>query len=530
MINNMVLNKQSTDELLATEDNETDKELVFAAVDLGSNSFHITLAKFEHENIQIQGVLKHRIQLAAGLNKYNKLSKDSIARSVECLKLYGQRLQGMPADRVKALATYSLRKAKNANEFLREAELALGYPIEVISGTEEARLIYSGVAHYEATKEKLLVIDIGGGSTEFATGKGFNTELLDSLQMGCVSFSRQFFPNGDIKKIGFKKAITATRLQIVSIEDLYLREGWDDVVGTSGTIETIFYLLKDRNLIDNAITYKGLKILKKEFLQAEKVENLELNASALNRREIIVSGLAIMLGIFKSLKIKRMRISEAALREGILFDLLGKSHNKDVRDKAIHGLRDRFHVNADQARRVGNTAKKIFKMVKSSWELDKKEWRQLLSWAAEIHEVGMALNYSQQQKHGDYIIRATDISGFSLQRKKQLALLVRANRRKFPQYLFDEVEHSKERVALIRLSRILRLAVLLNHRRRDGIKIPHTIEVEDAPSMGIDKGVGKDRMKLYFSSHFLEDMTLVAADLEQERQFLAYADYTLEYE
>ncbi len=508
---------------------QSEQDKVFAAIDLGSNSFHLTLARFEHENMQIQGVLKHRIQLAAGLNKYNKLSKESISRSVECLKLYGQRLQGLPAARVKALATYSLRKAKNSRDFLKVAEKALGYPIEIISGTEEARLIYSGVAHYEASKEKLLVIDIGGGSTEFATGKGFNTELLDSLQMGCVSFSTRFFPDGDIKKSGFKRAITAARLQLLAIEDLYLREGWDEAIGTSGTIESLFYLLKERNWIDDEITASALKKLKKEFLQAGKVENLNLSGNAQNRKEIIASGLAILLGIFKSLKLDAMRISDAALREGILFELLGRSHNEDIRDKAIQGLRDRFHVNVDQARRVGNTAKKIFKMVKKDWELDKKEYRQLLRWAATIHEVGMALNYSQQQKHGEYIIRATDISGFSLQRKNQLALLVRSNRRKFPLHLFDTLEHQTDRINLIRLARILRLSVLLNHRRRDGIKIPHTIEVKNHPLTSIGSEQGKDTMRLFFPRRFLKDMTLVAADLEQEKQFLDHAGFSLEY-
>lgn len=508
---------------------KADQDKTFAAIDLGSNSFHLTLAKFEHENIQIQGVLKHRIQLAAGLNKYNKLSKESIERSVECLKLYGQRLQGIPPQRVKALATYSLRKAKNSLEFLRVAEKALGYPIEVISGTEEARLIYSGVAHYEASKQKLLVIDIGGGSTEFATGKGFVTELLDSLQMGCVSFSTLFFPDGDIKKSGFKRAVTAARLQILSIEDLYLREGWDEVIGTSGTIESIFYLLKERSWIDDGITVDALKKLKKEFLLAGKVENLNLTGTSQNRREIIASGLAILIGIFKSLKLKSMRISDAALREGILFELLGRSHNEDIRDKAIQGLRDRFHVNVDQARRVGNTAKKIFKMVKKDWGLDKKEYRQLLRWASTVHEVGMALNYSHQQKHGEYIIRATDISGFSIQRKNQLALLVRANRRKFPLGLFDVLDHKNKRIKLIRLARILRLAVLLNHRRRDGIKIPQTIEVENRPYVKIDSEQGKDSMSLFFPKHFLKEMTLVAADLEQEKQFLNKVGFTLDY-
>ncbi len=494
---------------MSTDDglNQQEEE-IFAAVDLGSNSFHLTLAKFEHQNIQTIGKLKVRVQLAAGLNRYNKLEKDSSDRAIECLNQFGQRLQGMPVNQVKALGTYTLRKARNSKKFLLKAEKALGFPIEIISGREEARLIYSGVAHCEITQKKLLVVDIGGGSTEFATGIGFSSELLDSLQMGCVSFSRRFFRNGEVKKSSFKKAITATRLELLSIEDLYLREDRDEVIGTSGTIEAVHLLLKERGLVDDVILYPALKALRKEFITKGNVENLTLPESIQDRKEIIASGLAILMGVFKSLKITEMRPSPAAMREGILFELFGAAQNEDIRESSVLGLRERFHIDNNQARRVYKTAKTIYRMVKHDWNIEKKGLKKLLRWACYTHEIGLSLNYSNHQKHGEYIIQSTDIAGFSLQQRNQLALLVRSSRRKFPMDLFNELGTDEQAQNLVYISRILRLAILLNHRRRDTSTLPESIKVN------------KKRMELCFKKGYLAEMTLLKADLEQESSFL----------
>ena len=493
------------------------QENVFAAIDLGSNSFHLTLAKFEHQNIHTIGTLKTRVQLAAGLNRYNKLEKESMDRAFVCLKEFGQRLEGMSPHNVKALATHTLRKARNAKKFLIQAERVLGFPIEVISGEEEARLIYNGVMHYETTQKKLLVIDIGGGSTEFATGTSFTLELLNSLQMGCVSYSEKFFKHGEIKKSYFKKAITATQLELLAIEDLYLRDDWDEVVGSSGTIEAIQLLLKDRKLIDNTITYPALKLLQKEFVNSGNAEGLKLPEAIQNRREVIASGLAILIGIFKSLKIVQMRASPAAMREGILLELFGATQNEDIRENSILGLREKFHIDTDQARRVYKTAKKIYRMVKTDWAIEKKGLKKLLRWCCYIHEIGLSLNYSNYQKHGEYIIGAMDITGFSVQKKNQLALLVRSCRRKFPKELFTEIESQTNTEDLIRLARILRLAILLNHQRRDGCTLPQKIKVD------------KNSMELYFDEGILHRKPLLKADLEQECGFLKRKQLQLKY-
>ncbi len=378
----------------------------------------------------------------------------------------------------------------------------------MISGREEARLIYSGVSHYDVSDKKILVIDIGGGSTEFATGQAFYSDLLDSLQMGCVSFSRKFFKKGEIKKSSFKKAITATRLELMAIEDIYLRDDWDKVVGTSGSINAIELLLKTNNLNQDGITYPALIQLKNQFILSGTVENLNLPESIANRKEIISSALAILIGIFKSLKIKKMATSKAALREGILFELLGKNNNQDIREDSIIGLRDRFHIDIDHAKRVQKTAKKLFRMVKKGWDIDKIELRQLLRWASYTHEIGLSLNYSNQQKHGEYIITNTDIAGFSQQKKHQLALLVRSCRRKFPIKLFDELEDKTLSIELVKISRILRLAILLNHRRRDNTILPESIELQG------------DEMCLNFKHNALDTMSLLKADLDLEKEFL----------
>jgi len=341
--------------------------------------------------------------------------------------------------------------------------------------------------------------------------------LLDSLQMGCVSYSIKFFNNGDIKKKYFNKAITATRLELLSIEDIYLRDDWDEVIGTSGTIAAIELLLKEKDYYQDGITYSALQLLKKEFIEAGNVENLVLPESISNRKEIISSGLAILIGIFKSFKIKKMLTSQAALREGILFELLGKNNNEDIREHSIFGLRERFHIDIDQAKRVQKTAKKLYKMIKKDWDIDDKELRQLLKWASYTHEIGMSLNYSNQQKHGAYIINSADIAGFSLQQKNQLALLVRSCRRKFPLKMFTEIEDMNLSTSLIKLARILRLAILLNHRRRDNTILPESIKIEGA------------HMHLSFKANILDNMRLLEADLELEKEFLESHELILSY-
>lgn len=485
-----------------------DSSPIIAAVDLGSNSFHLTLAKLEHNSLQIIGRLKEKVRLAEGLDHNNCLDEDSQDRALACLTQFRQRINEMPLEHVRAVGTFALRKAKNAHHFLSKAEKALGFPIEIISGHEEARLIYEGVAHFQLTNKKQLVVDIGGGSTEFAIGEAFEPRLLDSLQMGCVSFSKKYFSDKTLSKKNFKNAITAARLELISIQDVYLREGWELSVGTSGTIESILEICSQYEFDKSFITLDCLLQLKQKLIKMEQFDNIALTGLSENRREILPAGLAILIAIFKTLKIDRLFTSPAALREGLLYELTGIEQPFDIKERAIKGLLSRYHTDIEQARRVNSTALALWHKVKTHWEIDGEYFKQILSWSARCHEVGLSINFSKHQKHGEYIVRNSNLSGFSVPQQNLLALMVRAFRRKFPMHRFDTIENNAFRIKMIRLARLLRLAVVLNHRRRDISYANINVTIEG------------EQLTLIFPENYLEEHSLVSADLEQEQEFL----------
>ncbi|NVJ59226.1 MAG: exopolyphosphatase [Gammaproteobacteria bacterium] len=490
---------------------------IIAAVDLGSNSFHLTLAKHEHNNLQIIGRLKEKVRLAEGLDKYSCLDEASQERALECLAQFRQRMSGMPIENVRAVGTFTLRKAKNAQQFLSRAEKTLGFPIEIISGHEEARLIYEGVAHFQLTNKKQLVVDIGGGSTEFAIGEAFEPRLLDSLQMGCVSFTQKYFSDKKLSKRNFKKAITAARLELISIQDIYLREGWELSTGTSGTIESILEICRQYEFEKDHITLNCLMDLKQRLIGMEHFDNIELSGLSEHRREILPAGLAILIAILRTLKIEKLFTSPAALREGLLYELTGIEQPFDIKERAIKGLLSRYHTDVEQARRVNSTAIALWNKVKHDWKIDGEYFKQILSWSARCHEVGLSINFSKHQKHGEYIIRNSNLSGFSVPQQNLLALMVRAFRRKFPLHKFEVIENDEFRLKMIRLARLLRLAVVLNHRRRD------------ISSTNINIKVDGETLNVVFPESYLDEHSLVSADLEQEREFLEAVNLPLNF-
>ena len=485
-----------------------EKATIVAAVDLGSNSFHLTVAELVNNELKTLGRLKDKVRLAAGLDDNLFLTEEAQQKAIRCLKQFHQRLQGIDSNHVKAVGTYTLRKAKNLHEFLPKAEAALGYPIEVISGHEEARLIFTGVSQHLANTKKNLVIDIGGGSTEFAIGRLFEPVLLDSLQMGCISFTHKFFADGKITLERFSKAIIAARLELMAIQDIYLRESWDHAVGCSGTVESVLQVLMVELPNKEFIKYEDLIRLRDKVIGFKEVDNINFEGLSELRQEIFPSGLSILIAIFQALNIRQLSCSSAALREGVLFELSGREKHYDIRERAINSLLARFHVDSEQARRVNQAAHRIYHMVSESWQLDDEFLYQYLSWACRCHEVGLTINFSRQQKHGDYLIRNIDIDGFTQQQQFLLALLVRSCRRKFPLHHFDKILNPEQRIKFIRLSRILRLAVLFNHRRRDLEFPPLQIRVRE------------EVMTLEFQQDFLSLHPLLEADLQLEQQFL----------
>lgn len=488
---------------------------LIAAVDLGSNSFHMVVAREFLGEFRILERRGQKVQLAAGLDDAFILSEDAQQRGLECLREFAQRLQGMDPSRVSVLATNALRAARNRQQFIERAEEILGYPIEVIAGREEARLIYLGVAHTLADDMgNRLVVDIGGGSTEFIIGERFEPKALESLHMGCVSYTRRFFPDGLITEAAFENAVSAARQELLNIETGYKRLGWQNVVGSSGTIRAVEQTLAEYGWLADGITPAALKKLRKQTLQFATLDDISLPGVKYERRQVFVGGLAILCAVFDTFGIENMVYSDGALREGALWDIFGRSSHEDVRQRTVQSLKDRFFVDDEQAARVRTTALELFDQVRESWQLDESvaDW---LGWGAELHEVGMSLSHSGFHKHGAYLLQHADMLGFTRQGQAKLAAMVRCHRRKLSLSEFGTIS-SVRRDAIIKVARLLRLAVILNHNRgAHPVPVPQLTTAENALLMQLPRG-------------WLEEHPLTARDLEAEIGFQRDAGMVLQ--
>jgi len=438
---------------------------LIAAVDLGSNSFRLQIGRVIGEQIYPLDSLKEPVRLAAGLLPDRTLDGPSQWRALQALARFGERLRGFEPPTVRAVATNTLRVAKNAAAFLVEAEAALGFPIEVISGREEARLIYLGVAHSLPNPSmQQLVVDIGGGSTEFIIGRDFQPQLLESLYMGCVSFSLRFFPDGVVTHKAMKEAELAARRELQLIAHAYRACGWERAVGSSGTAKAITDLL-DLNGLNSegtsGITREGLERLKEVLLQAGGAAPLTLQGLRADRVPVLPGGLAIMSAVFRELGLARMEFSEGALRLGVLYDLLGRYHHEDLREATVAQFMRRYEVDRSQASRVHDTALCLLRQLRPELTCNEHPDVLFLSWAARLHEVGISIAHSSYHKHSAYILAHADMPGFSHRDQARLARIVLAHRGKLERIVLPDrnaVDWS--------LIFALRLAVVL-HRARD---------------------------------------------------------------
>ena len=487
---------------------------LIAAIDLGSNSFHMLLAKADHGEIRILERLGDKVQLAAGIDEQRQLSEEAMQRGLDCLKRFAQLIQGLPPGAVRIVGTNALREARNRAEFIRRAEAILCHPVEVISGREEARLIYLGVSHSIAdTAGKRLVVDIGGGSTEFIIGQRFEPLLRESLQMGCVSYTQRHFRDGKITPARFAQAYTAARLELMSIEQGLQRLGWQETVGASGTIRAVGLAIQGAGLGSGEVNAEGLAWLKRRVLKLGEVDKIDFDGVKPDRRAIFPAGLAILEAIFDALGLTQMHHSEGALREGVLNDLLGRHQHEDVRERTLGALMERCHVDMEQAARVEAKALSALEQVAADWNLQEDWHRELLSWAARVHEVGLDIAHYQYHKHGAYLIEHSDLAGFSRQDQSMLALLVRGHRRNIPQEKFAELREDGD--SLVRLCILLRFAILFHHIRG----------TQEMPKV---KLVASERsLELVFPAGWLEANPLTKADFELEAQWLARVGYSL---
>ncbi len=491
-----------------------------AAVDLGSNSFHLIVAQMSDGRLQVIDRLRETVRLAAGLDPRSKqLAEEDMARCLTCLERFGERLRGLPGNAVRAVGTNTLRSARNGDAFRRRAEAALGHRVEVIAGREEARLIYLGVAHgLGGATHRRLVMDIGGGSTEFIIGEGFDPVHMESLYMGCVSMSRAHFGDGRVSKQAMAAAVLDARQELEPIESTFKAASWDVAIGCSGTVKAIAAVCRAQGWCDHRLTPDALARLRKALIQAAHVDKLELEALRADRRPVLPGGLAVLIAAFDALAIDAMEVSEVALREGLLYDLLGRIRHEDVRGRTVRALMERFGVDADQGARVERTALTCLRQAAPAWGLRYEDWQDLLSWAARLHEVGLGVSHSSYHKHGAYLLEHADLPGFSRQEQALLAALVRGHRRKFPQATFEALP-TNDQATVRRLCVLLRLAVALR-RARDGSTLPRfTLEV-DAPA---------SRLTLRFPDGWLDGQPLTRADLEEEAAYLRDADFALDF-
>ena len=396
-----------------------------ASVDLGSNSFRLEVARVSGDQLYPLDALKETVRLAGGLGEDKLLDEATQARALECMHRFGERLRGLPAGAVRCVGTSTLRVARNAPEFLSKAEAALGHPIEVVAGREEARLIYIGVAHgLPASSLPRLVVDIGGGSTEFIIGKGLKPMQRESLHMGCVNFSRRFFAKGVIDKAAMKAAELAARVEVENIVAEFKADHWRQAIGSSGTARALRDLLEQNGFSSGDITADGLARLRTALIKAGHTERVELAGLRADRRPVIAGGFAIMAGVFAELNIEQMQVAETAMREGILYDLLGRFHKQDMREVTVDEFTRRYHVDAQQAMRVSRVAQKLLQACGEHDEMASL----FLNWAARLHEIGLSVSHSGYHRHSGYILENADMPGFSRSDQACLALLARAQR------------------------------------------------------------------------------------------------------
>jgi len=497
-----------------TEKQEQNKIVV--ALDLGSNSFHLLLAKIEHGEIRPLEFLAEKVQLAADLNEDRLLSSEAINRALECVQRFAQLVVNLKPSAVRIVGTQVLRKARNSYQFIWQAKQLLGHEVEVISGNEEARLIYLGVSHRLAqTENKRLVIDIGGGSTEIIVGQNFKPITLESLSLGCVSLTKSYFADGKITSARYASAYTYARLKLLDIESHINIYSWQDVVGASGTARVIKEVCEATGFGVDKITPAGIKWQKKHLLKLGDVTKIDLDEVNLSRRSIYPAGLAIMEAIFDAFEITEMQYCDWALREGLIYDLLGRNQQEDIRSRTLNAIIKRSDIDTKYALQIQNTALNIFNQVSAAWNLTENWQQELLSWATKIHEVGRAIAHHNYHKHGAYLIKHADLAGFSTQDQNMLALLVRFQKSKIKLEKFAEFNEMQGN--LVKLCILLRLAIILNH-------------VRNQDDTGAIKFMAQEHsLTIKFDDNYLASNPLTVAKLEQEANYLAQINFKLSY-
>lgn len=485
-----------------------------AAIDLGSNSFHMIVARSDGGGrFTVLDRIKESVRLAAGVDEDGNLSHQAAARALKCLSRFHERIANLPPENVRVVGTNTLRSVRNGMDFVALASATLGHRIEIISGTEEARLIFAGANHTFDVPGRRLITDIGGGSTELILGTPQTPQRLSSVYMGCVSWSNRFFVDGHITEQRMADAITAARQQIGGIMRAYRDDGWEHALGSSGTIKAISATLAARGDITDGITRDALERLAAEMARQQHIDAVHLPAVSDQRRPVLAGGTAILVALFRSLRISRMQWVNGALKEGLMLRMLGeRERQEDMRGITVNRLADRLQIDRTHAERVRCSARHLLTQVASDWNLN-HEHASLLEWAAQLHEIGQFLSYTGYHKHSAYLLANSDMPGFSRQQQQALAAIVLCHR---GQLTWPRLRQHLPGAAhtLLRLAILLRLATT-HHRTRSVTTPPMTLTA--AP----------DRLTVQYPAAWLEEHPLMLADLSDLSDAMLRVGYIL---
>ena len=485
---------------------------LYAAIDLGSNSFHMLVVRETASSIQVISRVKRKVRLAAGLDQNNILSEQAMERGWQCLRLFSEHLQDIPASQIRIVATATLRLAKNADIFLEKASQILGNTVKVIQGKEEARLIYQGVAHTTGGPDQRLVVDIGGGSTELVTGTGAEASLLLSLEMGCVTWLERYFSDRSLTEENFAQAEAAASEIIKPVADKLIQQGWQICVGASGTVQAIQEIMIAQGM-DELITLPKLQQLKRKAILCGKLEELEIDGLTFERALVFPSGLSILIAIFKMLNIDNMTLAGGALREGLVYGMLDLPVEQDIRARTVHNIQRRFQMDIEQADRVKQLAEHFYLQVAKQWGLDQRA-RDLLASACALHEIGLSIDFRKGPEHASYLLTHLDLPGYTPAQRRLLATLLKN------QCGAIDVASLSQQNALplqqtVHLCRLLRLAIIFASRRRDDT-LPALRLQGDAESLTIT-----------LPYQWLAEHPLRAENLQQEVQWQSYINWPL---
>ncbi|QEF74848.1 guanosine-5'-triphosphate,3'-diphosphate diphosphatase [Escherichia coli] len=486
---------------------------LYAAIDLGSNSFHMLVVREVAGSIQTLTRIKRKVRLAAGLNSENALSNEAMERGWQCLRLFAERLQDIPPSQIRVVATATLRLAVNAGDFIAKAQEILGCPVQVISGEEEARLIYQGVAHTTGGADQRLVVDIGGASTELVTGTGAQTTSLFSLSMGCVTWLERYFADRNLGQENFDAAEKAAREVLRPVADELRYHGWKVCVGASGTVQALQEIMMAQGM-DERITLEKLQQLKQRAIHCGRLEELEIDGLTLERALVFPSGLAILIAIFTELNIQCMTLAGGALREGLVYGMLHLAVEQDIRNRTLRNIQRRFMIDIDQAQRVAKVAANFFDQVENEWHLEAIS-RDLLISACQLHEIGLSVDFKQAPQHAAYLVRNLDLPGFTPAQKKLLATLLLNQTNPVDLSSLHQQNAVPPRVAE-QLCRLLRLAIIFASRRRDDLVPEMTLQANH------------ELLTLTLPQGWLTQHPLGKEIIAQESQWQSYVHWPLE--